>query len=54
MCEQLDQLAQDTTHGLLESTKRMTAFTQEYLPLISDYLQVLNAQKDSLTSIYHS
>ena len=32
----------------------MTAFTQEYLPLISDYLRVLSVRKDSLTSIYHS
>ena len=32
----------------------MTAFTQEYLPLISDYSRVLSTQKDSLMSIYHS
>ena len=36
------------------STKRMTAFTQEYLSLISDYLRVLSTRKDLLMSIYHS
>ena len=42
------------THGLLVSTKHMTAFTQEYLPLISDYSRVLSVRQDSLMSIYHS
>ena len=42
------------TRRLLVSTKHMTAFTQEYLSLISDYSQVLSARKDSLMSIYHS
>ena len=36
------------TGGLLVSTKCMTAFTQEYLSLISDYSRVLSARKDSL------
>ena len=42
------------TCGLLVSTKRMTAFTHEYLPLVSDYSRVLSTRQDSLTSIYHS
>ena len=41
-------------HGLLVNTKHMTGFTHKYLPLVSDYLQVLSAQQDSLMSIYHS
>ena len=34
--------------------KRMTGYTHEYLPLVSDYLRVLSAQQDSLASIYRS
>ena len=32
----------------------MTAFTHEYLPLVSDYSRVLSTQQDSLASIYYS
>ena len=42
------------THGLLVSTKHMTAFTYEYLPLVSDYSWVLNTRQDSFASICHS
>ena len=31
----------------------MTGFTHTPLPLVSDYLLVLSARQDSLTSIYH-
>ena len=47
-------IAKGTTHGLLVSTKHMTGFAHEYLPLVSDYSRVLSTQQDSLTSIYHS
>ena len=30
-------------HGLFMSTKHVTGFTHTYLPLVSDYLQVLSA-----------
>ena len=42
------------SHELLVSPMRMTRFTHEYLPLASDYLQVLSTRQDSLVSIYHS
>ena len=54
MCKQPDYLSQGTTHGLFVSTKHMTDFTHMYLPLVSDYSQVLSARQDSLASIYHS
>ena len=31
----------------------MAEFTRKYLPLVSDYSQILRARKDSQVSIYH-
>ena len=36
------------------STKCMTGFTHKYLLLVSDYLQLLSAWQDSVSSIHHS
>ena len=35
------------------TTKCITGFIHEYLPLISDYSQVLSTRQNSLVSIYH-
>ena len=40
-------------HDTWITTKCITGFTHEYLPLVSDYSQELSTRQNSLVSIYH-